>query len=322
MDQWVRSLRGDKTRPSVDYPIAVSHESERRPGGGLVSSSTVFLAGAECPFSCVFCDLWRQTLDESTRQGSIPRQLQHALTAVDQRSLIKLYNASNFFDPIAVPIDDETAILDLVAGFARVTVESHPRFVGARCFSFAQRLDGTLEVAMGLETACSDALARLNKKMTLDDFDAAAAALREHEIAIRAFVLLGCPFVAAEEQFEWVCRSVEYAVARGAGVVTVIPVRGGNGTLETLEAAGEWRPVNLEQVEAVGEWAARVSTMDTVVQMDLWDLDRLGRCRACIERRRARLDRLNRGDSRRVSIACSVCGSGVSRTFASAGRTP
>ena len=308
MDRWVRSLRPPKTLVTPDRPIAVVHERERRLDDGLVEVSTVFLAGSECPFSCVFCDLWRQTLDGPTQPGSLPRQLERALAEVPHRSVIKLYNASNFFDPIAVPMEDDPELLRLLSGFSQVTVESHPRFIGPRCFTFAERLAGRLEVAVGLETVHPEALSRLNKKMTLDDFNAATGELLARRVGVRVFVLLGCPFVAADEQLDWTVRSVEHAARRGAGIISIIPVRGGNGALESLAADGAWSPVSLDLVEATFERALRLGLENTIVQVDLWELDQLAACGHCVNARLTRLGAMNRTGVVLAQATCTWCG--------------
>ena len=275
----------------------------------MVAAATIFLAGTECPFSCVYCDLWQETLDDATPLGSLPQQLALALDEISQRSLVKLYNASNFFDPTAVPRADDAAIVELLGGFERVTVECHPHFVGERCFSFADRLDGTLEVAIGLETVHPDALPRLNKKMTLADFDASVATLRSRQIGVRAFVLLGCPFIPATEQLEWTLRSVDHAARTGAGTISIIPVRAGNGALESLASEGAWSPVCLDLVEDALEHALELT--DAVVQVDLWDIERLARCPECLDARRARLETMNRLGVGAPRIRCSHCGAGT-----------
>jgi hypothetical protein len=313
MDRWVRSLRRSKVSPSADRPIGVVHERERRSSGDIVDAATVFLAGAECPFSCVFCDLWQQTLSGHTPLGSLPRQLREALREIGQRSLIKLYNASNFFDPAAVPPADQTSMLRLLQGFAQVTVECHPRFIDDGCFAFGDRLDGALEVGVGLETAHPAALARLNKKMTLADFDAAASALRAHEIGLRVFVLLGCPFIADDEQLAWTLRSVEHAAACGASMISIIPVRGGNGALESLAAEGAWRSVTLDLAEDAFDRALRLNLDDAVVQLDLWDLERLAVCSHCVEARVNRLGAMNLTGLPASRVACVSCNAGTAR---------
>jgi len=55
---------------------------EERAVHGMERAATVFLAGAECPFTCSFCDLWRWTLDGPTPPGALPAQLSKALESL------------------------------------------------------------------------------------------------------------------------------------------------------------------------------------------------------------------------------------------------
>ena len=157
----IRARRPPVLRPTPsDPPIAETDlELEREPDGSQRPCSSVFLVGAECPFTCIFCDLWRNTLEVATPEGELPRQLRAALGALPAdrlRGRIKLYNASNFFDPRAVPPGDLDEIAELVAPFERVVVECHARLVGDTCLDFAERLGGRLELALGLEVADDD----------------------------------------------------------------------------------------------------------------------------------------------------------------------
>jgi radical SAM enzyme (TIGR01210 family) len=292
-------------------PIAHFWETERLPEGGEIAALTILLAGAECPFTCVYCDLWRETLEGPTPRGGLPAQLRTVLLAVGplpQPCAAKLYNASNFFEPRAVPLEDEGEILALLAPFSRVTVECHPRLVGRRCLDFAQRLEGDLEVAMGLETVHPEALARLNKGMTLPDFDRAAATLRAAGIGLRAFVLVGAPFVPAAESVEWAVRSAAHAFAAGAERVSLLPVRAGNGAMEDLEEMGEWTPPTLEQLEAALERCLKGP--GGIVTADLWEARRFASCPQCADRRLARLARMNGTGRNEPRISCPLCGWG------------
>ncbi len=94
---------------------------------------------------------------------------------------------------------------------------------------------------MGLETIHPEVLPALNKGMTLEDFDRAAAFLRSNGIAIRAFVLLRPPFLSDEEGLDWALWSIDHALAVGVGCCSVIPTRAGNGLLEDLERAASSR---------------------------------------------------------------------------------
>ena len=282
-------------------------EEERRLDGSRIPVLTVFLAGAECPFSCVFCDLWRRTLDGATPRGAIPVQVERVLNEagpVPSGAAVKLYNASNFFDPRAVPPADDAAIARRLAPFARVIVESHPRLIGDRCREFGGRLAGTLEVAIGLETANPDALAQFNKAMTLDDFDGAVATLQNAGAHLRVFLLLPPPYVPRSEAAGTVVRSVAHARDRGASHISLIPTRGGE--LETRRA-GDFTPPDLDLVEEVLDRCHE--TAGTVVTVDLWDIDRLVACRDCGQARIARLHDINLTGRAAPRVSCARCNS-------------
>jgi radical SAM enzyme (TIGR01210 family) len=306
-DRRIRALRGPK--PSVDPWKAHGSlvEDERRPNAKVERALTIFLAGAECPFTCSFCDLWRYTIDGPTPSGALPKQIADTLASVDGAypERIKLYNASNFFDRRSVPADDVPRIAELCAPFSAVTVESHANTVGPMTLDFARRVTGSLEVAMGLETIHPEASARLNKRLDLSRFDRAAAFLAENGIDSRVFVLLGAPYIPPQETIDWSVRAAEYAAERGAAVVSIIPVRGGNGELERLEALGHFTPPTLRQLESALDRC--IGLTDTVVTADLWDVERLPACGACRAARIARLHRLNVVGRAEAPIVCSAC---------------
>ena len=305
----IRSLRPPK--PAVDpwKPIDILVEEERRADGALASCMTVFLAGAECPFTCVHCDLWRFTLDGPTPPGALPSQLEQALASRISEPLpeaIKLYNASNFFDPRAVPPEDLPTLAAQLARFRRVTVESHPRLVGEACTRFAGLLPGRLEVAMGLETVHPAALPRLNKQMTLPQFDAAVASLQSRGIGTRAFVLLSPPFVPAQDAIEWAVRSVEHALDLGVDVVSLIPMRGGDGELGRLADQGALTPPSLEMFDQAMEQCLGLGR--GVVLADLWDAEAMTGCIGCRKRRIAHLRDMNRSGLFGSRVTCDQCG--------------
>ena len=50
------------------------------------------------------------------------------------------------------------------------------------------------------------------------------------------FLLIHPPFVPHEEQDRWLLKSVAFAEECGASVISLIPVRAGNGAMEALTA--------------------------------------------------------------------------------------
>lgn len=308
-DHRIRSLRAAKPPVNPWVPHGSVVESERGADGKTERALTIFLAGAECPFTCSFCDLWRWTIDGPTPVGAVPAQLARVIEPLPADGLpdrVKLYNASNFFDVRAVPAADLPTIARLVSPFAAVTVESHASTVGPKTRAFAERIGGRLEVAIGLETVHPAALRRLNKRLDLERFDRAAAFLADNDIDLRVFALLGAPHVPPEESVEWTVRTVEHAVRRGARVVAIIPVRGGNGEMERLAALGHFVPPTLSHLEGALERCLGLSP--SVIVADLWDVERIAPCDTC---RGARLERLHRVNATgrsepRVPCACEA----------------
>jgi archaeosine synthase beta-subunit len=283
-------------RNAVDprRPYAFLVEPERNARGEVVDVATLFLTNRECPFRCLMCDLWKNTLTEPVAVGDIPEQIRWGLAQVgpDRRSgpltpvgseqterpneanraikvrtgrpdlrEIKLYNSGNFFDRKAIPPEDYAEIAELVRGFDTVIVENHPNLCDAACVRFRDLIaPAKLEIALGLETVQPEVLPALNKRMTLDDFRRAVEFLLNADIAVRAFVLLRPPFLEEAEGVEWAVRSLEFAFSLGVDCCSVIPTRAGNGIMEQLQRDGLFAPPRLRSAECVLETGIRWCT--------------------------------------------------------------
>ena len=341
-DRWILARRPSRNAVDPRRPFASLLEEERAESGEIGQVVTIFLTNRECPWRCLMCDLWKNTLTETVPAGAIPAQIDHALEQTRVRigvrpgiEQVKLYNSGSFFDPRAIPLEDYSAIAERVRGFERVIVECHPALVGERCLKFRDLLNDPdksrgsrreethsskseidrslltsaatkLEVAMGLETAHPEVLEKLNKRMTLDDFLRAADFLRANDIALRVFVLVKPPFVVDEaEALYWTKRSIDFAFDCGATVVSLIPVRAGNGALEELSRRGEFSPPRLGTLEAALDYG--VGLQRGRVFADLWDLEKFSACSACFPERRDRLRAVNLRQKMRPRIGCEFC---------------
>jgi hypothetical protein len=165
---------------------------------------------------------------------------------------------------------------------------------------------GKLEVAMGLETVHPEVLARLNKRMTLDQFAGAAEFLRRNEIALRVFILVKPPFLDEGEALEWARRSVDFAFDCGATVASLIPTRPGNGGLEALAERGQFSPPKLSTLEEAAAYG--VSLRRGRVFADLWNLEEFSDCAECFVVRRERLREMNDKQIVPLEISCPTCG--------------
>ncbi|MFC5861412.1 radical SAM protein [Acidicapsa dinghuensis] len=305
-NSWIVTQRPERTTLDPDKPYLYLVEEECAASGEVVPVATVFLTNRECPWRCLMCDLWKNTLTDSVGPGSIPRQIAYALDRLPTARQIKLYNSGSFFDQQAIPKGDYTAIARLAGTFERTIVECHPALVSEECANFQDLLGHQLEVAMGLETVQPQVLDRLNKRMTLDQFAKAAELLRSRKIDLRVFILVQPPFMQPEESLYWAQRSLDFAFDCGATAASLIPTRTGNGAMEALMAAGEFHPPNLETLEMAMQYG--LTLQRGRVFIDEWDRDRVyAKCGVCHKARWQRLHSMNLSQQISPPVSCQAC---------------
>lgn len=202
-------------------------EAELTRSGHVEDHNIILTTNKECSFKCAMCDLWKNTLDYKVKDGVVASQVRDALDQLPVAKHLKLYNAGSFFDRQSIPKQDTIEIADelQVRGYETLIVEAHPKLIGTSCFEFAQYLQPQLDVAMGLETVDPNMLPRLNKNMTLDDFERATTTMLEHNIFVRAFILLRTPWQTEEEGKYWAKESIDFSQKIGVECCTIIPLR-------------------------------------------------------------------------------------------------
>lgn len=286
------SERPPKNQLNVFEPYEFIHEDEMQADGIVKKVNTIFLTNSECPFKCVMCDLWRNTIDKPTPEGAIPAQIEYALSKLPDADVIKLYNSGNFFDGKAIPRSDYIEIARLLSSYAHVIVENHPKLIGPFIGDFENLLHGSLEIAMGLETIHPVVLPKLNKQITTDNFREAVCYLNKQGISSRAFILLNPPFLTdADENIEWCYKSVKFAFNCGVSSCSVIPTRAGNGIMDKLMKFGQFVSPELSALEQVFEMSLKLNSGR--VFCDTWDLEKFSDCKHCLPERKERLHKMN-----------------------------
>jgi radical SAM enzyme (TIGR01210 family) len=301
-DEWILTKRGSKNPVDPFKPYGWLVEKERTPSGKIEDTAIIFLTNRECPYHCLMCDLWKNTTDVSVPAGSIPLQIEMALSQMAPARHLKLYNSGSFFDERAIPSADYEKIADLVSGFETVIVESHPRLVNEKCLRLRDMLKPELQVAMGLETVHPEILRKLNKRMTLEDFENTVKFLSRHNIRSRSFILLRPPFLSETEGVHWAERSLDFAFQVGVESCTIIPVRPGNGVMDELLKNGDFHAPHIQSLEAVLEYG--IGLMAGRVFADTWDLEQFSACNECFEQRRDRLIYMNLQQKTATPVLC------------------
>jgi radical SAM enzyme (TIGR01210 family) len=305
-DGWIVGHRPARKTLDPNRPYAFLVEDECSSAGIPSPVATIFLTNRECPWRCLMCDLWRNTLTETVPVGAIPAQIDYALSRLPPARQIKLYNSGSFFDRAAIPPEDDPHIAHRVRSFERVIVECHPALVGDRCVRFRDLLTGRLEVAMGLETVDDKVLSRLNKGMTLEQFAKSADLLMRNGIDLRVFILVKPPFTDEVDALEWAKRSLDFAFHCGATAASLIPTRAGNGAMEALAAEGQFAPPRMATLEGALEYGLRLKRGR--VFADLWEPQFSDPCASCQAARVARVQDMNLRQTVLDPVLCGECG--------------
>jgi radical SAM enzyme (TIGR01210 family) len=304
-DKWILERRPGRETLDPHKPYLFFVEKEFSAAGEILPVTTIFLTNRECPWRCVMCDLWRNTLTTSVPPGAIPAQIDSALSQLPAAHVLKLYNSGSFFDSRAIPVEDRPAIAERANRFDRLVVENHPALIDDHCLRFRDRLKCRFEIAMGLETVHPDILPKLNKRMTLEQFSNAATFLRLNDIDLRVFVLVQPPFMQPHEAVLWARRSVDFAFDSGATAVTLIPTRGGNGAMEALAGKQQFLAPRLETLET--SFSYGLGLKRGRVFADLWDAETISSCADCRIPRISRLRNMNLSQVNLAPVRCDSC---------------
>ncbi len=311
--RFIAARRPPKNALDPARPYGLFVEEEPVAPGETVPVATIFLTNRECAYRCTMCDLWKNTLDEPTPRGAVPEQVRFALERLPAARHVKLYNSGSFFDRAAIPAEDRAAVAELVKGFDRVVVECHPDLVNDDVLRFRDLLGGAeLEVAVGLETANADALEKINKGMTIADFEDASRFLVTNGIRLRSFILVGIPFLPRDEQTRWLIESVRFSFECESATVSLIPTRLGNGTLEELRRQGVFTPPGLRDLERAledfFEGEERGAGAPGLLLADLWNASELPAPSCCAS---ARIERLRSMNHLQRNLPRPACPEGI-----------
>lgn len=179
---------------------------------------------------------------------------------------VKIYTSGSFLDPAEIREDARSAILGIIGSDDRireVVLESRPEYVEDLVLSDIRRIlgDRRIEIGMGLETS-SDLVRTvcINKSFDLQDFKRSLATAKQHNIGIRAYVLLKPPLMTEREAMLDAIDTIRVAQSLGVTTVSLNPVNVQNDTLvEKLWNRRKFRPPWLWSVLEVLREASKES---------------------------------------------------------------
>src|SRR3990172_6486992 len=86
----ILALRGPRNPVDPSRPYLWFTEHERTADGRIEDVTAIFLTNKECPFRCLFCDLWKNTTEERVPPGAVAGQGGGGLAGAARAPHVKL----------------------------------------------------------------------------------------------------------------------------------------------------------------------------------------------------------------------------------------
>lgn len=245
-------------------PVSVWKEQEML-GGQKVDALVAILRGRGCYWAsesgCLMCGYSCDTI-QGISDDDLLAQFEIVMATLQNETYIKIYTSGSFFDNREMSDDTREKLLIMAGGDGQrhVLVESRPEFIKSETIDRALEHVGSLEVAVGLETASDDIRKKcVNKGFTFDDFTKAAGILRDKGVLIRTYILLKPPYLTEKEAIRDAVESARLADGL-SDIISFNPVNVQRGTLvERMWRKGLYRPPWLWSLAEVLKQAKEVT---------------------------------------------------------------
>lgn len=185
---------------------------------------------------CVMCGYHLGANRDPVTDEHLVSQTRDAISRLNPKIYPSLVFTSNgsFLDDAEISDQVRPVLLGMLkdAGFKFVTIETRPEYITTKRLSdlrdaFSPETPLTrsapISVSFGLES-CDDFVQQfcVNKGRRREDYVKAFDLLRKNGFPFDCYVLLGKPFMTAEEDIDDAVKTIEFAIDQGAGYVFVM----------------------------------------------------------------------------------------------------
>ncbi len=256
-----RSSRRDSIarRRSKDLTqVHASWTTDSKIGDTVGRATSIVFTTLGCSYArgdaggCTMCSYLLDGTEKAPTDEQLIQQFQSVLNkqaSAEGPLSVKLYTSGSFLDEGEVSKGARGAILNMISQDARileVVIESRPEYVTDAIMAELRQTLGArrIEIGIGLESS-NDSVRGIciNKGFNLEDFKIAITIARDHNIGVRAYVLLKPPFLTERGAYQDTIRTIQQCSELGVTTVSLNPVNVQRNTLvETLWGQGEYRP--------------------------------------------------------------------------------
>ncbi len=194
---------------------------------------------------CIFCGYGREEhpVNVQVLKAWLDRQLLDF-----SGDTLKVYCSGSFLDDNQFPPEFRRYLVEKCKekGIKHLEIESRPEFITEEKLREFEGLD--LMIGIGLEVADNDALKRIAKGFTVEDYVKAANLIHKHGFKVKTYLLVNLPIPNARELFH---KSVEFAKKYSDKIVIMNLLPHGRTPMLDMWARGDWKPLSRKEFE---EW--------------------------------------------------------------------
>lgn len=160
---------------------------------------------------------------------------------------VKVFGSGSFLDEKQIPSTTRKYFINKCKehGLRKLTIESRPEFITNERLKEFCSID--LEIAIGLEVADDKILKKLNKGLTLKDFERATRIIHECHKKVRTYLLVNPPFVTDKKKS--INNSVKYALQFSDSIVLINLLPHYKSRLFRMWLNGEWNFLSRAEFE-------------------------------------------------------------------------
>ncbi|MBN2230421.1 MAG: archaeosine biosynthesis radical SAM protein RaSEA [Candidatus Thorarchaeota archaeon] len=242
----------DPTRPAAAW-VAPGRIGQDQGKALSIVLSTIGCAHARSDEGgCTMCSYLLDGSSTSPSSEDFYNQFQTAMAKLDGLPAplsVKIYTSGSFLDESEIPIEARNKILGDLSSDTRireVVLESRPEYIEESTMMHIRETLGDRIVELGIGLESSNDTVRflcINKNFDLKSFKESVQSAKNHDIGIRAYVLLKPPFLTEQSALIDAQNTVTDAIFMGVTTISLNPVNVQRNTLvETLWEKGKFRP--------------------------------------------------------------------------------
>lgn len=212
-----------------------------------MSQLIIYLNSGKCGWGkCIFCG-WGKHEYPKKSMHELKYFLDEKLRKAENIDILKIFNSGSFLDERQIPASFRRYLVKKCEekGIKTLVIESRGEFITKEFMDDMKSDKVRVTIGIGLEVADDDLLKKLNKGITVKDYEDAAKKLVDNDFGVRSYILVNAPFTNQKS----LDKTVELALKYSDSICLLNWFPHGKSEAFNLWLEGKWRPFTKEEFD-------------------------------------------------------------------------